>query len=87
MPESTIAANFHEPFYIKVNLFSEFTFNHVFLIYYLTNAVDFILSQTVGLDFIADPQPVKDFFTQGRSNTIDILQRYPYLFVSGNIYT
>jgi len=54
VPEATIAANFHQAFDIKVNLFSQLPLNAIFPVNNLPKTINFLLGESVRLNLSID---------------------------------
>jgi hypothetical protein len=82
VPVTPIATNLDKALNVKVNLFSEVTLNPVLSVNYLPQAINLILSEVVQLSFRAYFGLSQDFLAQGRADAVNVLQRYPGLFIS-----
>jgi hypothetical protein len=81
MPHTAVAANFNKPSDILVNLSPKFPLNPILPVNNLTKAINLTVGKVICLDLGTNSGLVYNFMTQSYADAIDILQRYPDLFV------
>ena len=74
MAETLVAANLNKTLDVKVNLFSEFTFNQALSADKVSKAINLVIGKAIYLSIRVDAGLRQNLPTQGRADAIDILQ-------------
>src|SRR5207245_8042969 len=85
MAHTTIAANLDQPLDIHIHFAAQITFDSMFAINHLAQAVDFFFSQVLHPRIRADTCPLQDFAACCQANPEDIAQRYFHAFLARNV--